>query len=174
MKDVKIADIISKAAVLHFVPCIRSSSFSDIGPRRYMEDEHIRLDDLTSHLGSLYTFPKPSSFYGCLMVMEEAAYIRKNVIKFFFEDVNFPQTSEVDNIFLQEVENSLRKAFLLADSAMADDCSGNTSLGTTTLIAMIFGRLLMVVNAGDCRAVLSRKGEAIDVLRSSAYLSIRV
>lgn len=71
---------------------------------------------------------------------EAAAYIRKNVIKFFFEDVNFPQTSEVDNIFLQEVENSLRKAFLLADSAMADDCSVNTSSGTTALTAMIFGR----------------------------------
>ncbi|MCI44976.1 putative protein phosphatase 2C 49-like, partial [Trifolium medium] len=28
---------------------------------------------------------------------------------------------------------------------------------------MIFGRLLMVANAGDCRAVLSRKGEAIDM-----------
>ncbi|XP_058770325.1 probable protein phosphatase 2C 49 [Vicia villosa] len=165
-EDVKTADIISEAAVLQFVPCIRSGSFSDIGPRRYMEDEHIRIDDLTSHLGSLYKFPKPSAFYGVFDGHggpEAAAYIRKNVIKFFFEDVNFPQTSEVDNIFLQDVENSLRKAFLLADSAMADDCSVNTSSGTTALTAMIFGRLLMVANAGDCRAVLSRKGEAIDM-----------
>ncbi|XP_004495879.1 probable protein phosphatase 2C 49 [Cicer arietinum] len=168
-EDVKTAEIISEAlesAVLQFVPCIRSGSFADIGPRRYMEDEHIRIDDLSSHLGSQYNFPKPSAFYGVFDGHggpEAAAYIRKNVIKFFFEDASFPQISEVDNVFLQELENSLRKAFLLADSALADDCSVNTSSGTTALTALIFGRLLMVANAGDCRAVLSRKGEAIDM-----------
>lgn len=169
-EDVKTTDKISEAAldsaVLQFVPSIRSGSFADIGPRRYMEDEHIRIDDLSSHLGSLYNFPKPSAFYGVFDGHggpEAAAYIRKNVLKFFFEDVNFPQISDVDNVFLQEVENSLRKAFLLADSALADDSNVNTSSGTTALTALIFGRLLMVANAGDCRAVLSRKGEAIDM-----------
>lgn len=29
-----------------------------------MEDEHIRIDDLSAHMGSLYTFPEPSAFYG--------------------------------------------------------------------------------------------------------------
>lgn len=29
-----------------------------------MEDEHIRIDDLSAHLGSLFRFPKPSAFYG--------------------------------------------------------------------------------------------------------------
>lgn len=76
---------------------------------------------------------------------EAAAYIRKNVIKFFFEDVSFPQTSEVDNVFLQEVENSLRKAFLSADSALADDCTVNTSSGTTALTALIFGRYISIL-----------------------------
>lgn len=76
---------------------------------------------------------------------EAAAYIRKNVIKFFFEDVSFPQTSEVDNLFLEELEGSLRKAFLLADSAMADDCSVNSSSGTTALTALIFGRYFYIL-----------------------------
>lgn len=31
-----------------------------------MEDEHIRIDDLSSHMGSLYNFPKPSAFYGVI------------------------------------------------------------------------------------------------------------
>ncbi|XP_028771011.1 probable protein phosphatase 2C 49 isoform X2 [Neltuma alba] len=131
-----------------------------------MEDEHIMIDDLSSHLGSLYKFPKPSAFYGVFDGhggSEAAAYIRKNVIRFIFEDASFPQSSEVDNVFLQELENSLRKAFLLADSALADDCSVSSSSGTTALTALIFGRLLMVTNAGDCRAVLCRKGEAIDM-----------
>lgn len=77
---------------------------------------------------------------------EAAAYIRKNVIKFFFEDASFPQISEVDNVFLQELENSLRKAFLLADSALADDCSVNTSSGTTALTALIFGRYVYTLH----------------------------
>ena len=47
-----------------FVPAIRSGSFADIGPRRYMEDEHIRIDDLSAHLGSLLRCPTPSAFYG--------------------------------------------------------------------------------------------------------------
>jgi protein phosphatase PTC2/3 len=50
--------------MLRFVPNIRSGSFSDIGPRRYMEDEHIRIDDLSAHLGPLLVCPLPSAFYG--------------------------------------------------------------------------------------------------------------
>ena len=49
---------------LNFVPNIRSGSFADIGPRRYMEDEHIRIDDLSDHLGSLLVCPVPNAFYG--------------------------------------------------------------------------------------------------------------
>ena len=71
---------------------------------------------------------------------EAAAYIRRNVMRFFFEDVGFPQASEVNTVFLQGVENSLRKSFLMADSALADDCSVSSSSGTTALTALIFGR----------------------------------
>ncbi|KAJ8899016.1 hypothetical protein K2173_008839 [Erythroxylum novogranatense] len=162
----KLSDGTLESTILQFVPSIRSGSFADIGPRRYMEDEHIRIDDLSSYLGSLFKFPKPSAFYGVFDGHggpEAAAYIRKNVMRLFFEDVSFPQAANVDNIFLEDVENSLRKAFLLADQALAADCSVSSSSGTTALTAFIFGRLLMVANAGDCRAVLCRKGEAIDM-----------
>ncbi|RYQ89463.1 hypothetical protein Ahy_B09g096092 isoform C [Arachis hypogaea] len=71
----RISDAALENAVLQFVPCIRSGSFADIGPRRYMEDEHIRIDDLSSHLGSLHTFPKPSAFYGRRRVEELGGYI---------------------------------------------------------------------------------------------------
>ncbi|KAF5462352.1 hypothetical protein F2P56_018370 [Juglans regia] len=162
----KVLDATLVSSTLPFMPTTRSGSFADIGPRRYMEDEHIRIDDLSSHLGSVFKFPKQSAFYGVFDGHggpAAAAYIRKNVIRLFFEDVDFPQTSEVDEVFLEEVENSLRKAFLLADLALADDCGVSSSSGTTALTALIFGRILLVANAGDCRAVLCRKGVAIDM-----------
>ncbi|KAJ6940761.1 protein phosphatase 2C 49 isoform X2 [Populus alba x Populus x berolinensis] len=155
-----------ESAILEFVPSIRSGSFADIGRGRYMEDEHIRIDDLSAELGSVFKFPKPSAFYGVFDGHdgpEAAAYMRRNAMRIFFEDVNFPQTSEVDNIFLKELENSLRKAFHQADLALENDCSVSTFSGTTALTAFVFGRLLMVANVGDCRAVLCRKGNAIDM-----------
>lgn len=57
-------DAFLEAVVAQFVPTIRSGNFADIGPRRFMEDEHIRVDDLSTHLGLPYRFPKPSAFYG--------------------------------------------------------------------------------------------------------------
>ncbi|KAI6674504.1 hypothetical protein NL676_002410 [Syzygium grande] len=159
-------DAFLEAVVAQFVPTIRSGNFADIGPRRFMEDEHIRVDDLSTHLGLPYRFPKPSAFYGVFDGhggAEASAFIRKNVIRLFFDDAKFPQSCEVNDSFLGEVENSLRKAFLLADRALADDASVSSSSGATALIAMILGRHLVVANAGDCRAVLCRRGEAIDM-----------
>ena len=66
-------------------------------------------------------------------------------MRFFFEDANFPQSSEVDSMFLEEVENSLRKAFHLADLALAEDCNVNTSSGTTAITAFVFGRYLLAL-----------------------------
>lgn len=134
--------------VLQFVPSIRSGSFADIGPRRYMEDEHIRIDDLSAHLGSLITFPQPSAFYGVFDGHggpEAAAYVRKNAIRFFFEDPKFPQTSQLNDAFLLEVENCLRKGFLLADMALAEDSSVSTSSGTTALTALVIGRYISLL-----------------------------
>lgn len=62
---------------VEFVPSIRSGSFADIGRRRYMEDEHIRIDDLASHLGSLLTCPSPTAFYG---VLASSYYFQNNYV----------------------------------------------------------------------------------------------
>ncbi|XP_066366716.1 probable protein phosphatase 2C 47 [Miscanthus floridulus] len=154
--------------VLQFVPTIRSGSFADIGPRRYMEDEHIRIDDLSAHLGSLLVCPLPSAFYGVFDGHggpDAAAYMKRHAMRFLFEDSEFPQASQVDEMYLQSVESSVRRAFLQADLALADDLDISRSSGTTALTALVFGRQLLVANAGDCRAVLCRKGVAMEMSR---------
>lgn len=171
--DVKSVDEVPEStilapSILDFVPCIRSGSFEDVGPRKCMEDEHVRIDDLSMQMGSIYRFPKPSAFYGVFDGHggpEAAKYVKQHVKRLFFEEVGFPQASEVSEVFLAEVENCIRRAFLLADIALAEDQSISDLTGTTALTALILGRLLIVANAGDCRAVLCRKGEAIDMSR---------
>lgn len=71
---------------------------------------------------------------------EAAAYIRKNVLRLFFEDVSFPQIPDIDEVLPGEIETCLRKAFLLADRALADDSSVSSSSGTTALTALVLGR----------------------------------
>ncbi|KQK04043.1 probable protein phosphatase 2C 2 isoform X2 [Brachypodium distachyon] len=153
---------------LQFVPNIRSGSFADMGPRRYMEDEHIRIDDLSGHLGSLLLCPAPNAFYGVFDGhggSDAAAYMKRHAMRLFFEDSEFPEAVEEDELFFGSVENSIRKAFLNADLALADDSVISRSSGTTALTALIFGRQLLVANAGDCRAVLCRKGTAVEMSR---------
>ncbi|KAJ8766314.1 hypothetical protein K2173_022373 [Erythroxylum novogranatense] len=145
-------------------PCIRSGSYADIGSRPSMDDEHIRIDDLSIHLGPF--FKLPSAFYAVFDGHggpDAAAYVKRNAMRLFFEDADIPQTSDVDSIFLEALVDSHRKAFLLADSALAIESSISSSCGTTALTALVLGRHLLVANAGDCRAVLCRKGVAVDM-----------
>lgn len=48
-----------------FVPIFRSGSCAERGPKQYMEDEHICIDDLTQHIASASSnIPLPGAFYG--------------------------------------------------------------------------------------------------------------
>ncbi|CAN1151055.1 Probable protein phosphatase 2C 13 [Linum perenne] len=145
-------------------PSIRSGSCSDIGPRPSMDDEHIRIDDLSAHLGSFFSCP--SAFYAVFDGHggpDAAAYIKRNAMKLFFDDADLPETSDMNAFFLESLMDSHRKAFLLADTAIADESTISSSCGTTALTALVLGRHLLVANAGDCRAVLCRKGVAVDM-----------
>ncbi|CAH8333588.1 unnamed protein product [Eruca vesicaria subsp. sativa] len=116
--------------VSFFVPGIRSGRYADIGPRRSMEDEHICIEDLSSRVGSLHELPKPSAYYAVFYGHggpEAAAY--------------FPQTFQVNSVYVEEVKSSLRNVFLQAYLALAEDRNSSSSSGNMAL-------------AGDCRAVL--------------------
>uniref|UniRef100_A0A251RZF1 protein-serine/threonine phosphatase n=1 Tax=Helianthus annuus TaxID=4232 RepID=A0A251RZF1_HELAN len=134
-------------------PSIRSGSYADIGIRRSMEDEHIRIDDLSAYLGSL---PNPSAFYGVFDGHggpEAAAYVKDNVKRLFLRN---PQISHAD-----EVEDYLRKAFRSADIALAEEPSVSSSTGTTALTALLLGRYILFLIASascgsECRRLSSR------------------
>ncbi|KAK4428318.1 putative protein phosphatase 2C 27 [Sesamum alatum] len=141
-----------------FQPVFRSGSCAEKGPKQYMEDEHICIDNLHQHLGEPAGFPSPGAFYGVFDGhggIDAAWFIRNNILKFIVEDSFFPVC----------LEKAIKSAFLKADYAFADDTSLDISSGTTALTAFISGRTMIVANAGDCRAVLGKRGKAIEMSR---------
>ncbi|KAL6606090.1 hypothetical protein ACP70R_041743 [Stipagrostis hirtigluma subsp. patula] len=141
-----------------FVPVIRSGDWSDIGSRQYMEDTHVCIPDLAKNFGSPSTDQEVVSFYGVFDGhggKDAAHFVRDNLPRIIVEDSDFPL----------QLEKVVRRSFVQTDSQFAETCSHHRALssGTTALTAMIFGRSLLVANAGDCRAVLSRCGTAIEM-----------
>uniref|UniRef100_A0A2C9U0R7 protein-serine/threonine phosphatase n=2 Tax=Manihot esculenta TaxID=3983 RepID=A0A2C9U0R7_MANES len=140
----------------NFLPVFRSGSCAEGGPKQYMEDEHVCIDNLTEYLGAPSNFPSPGAFYGVFDGhggTDAASFVRNNILTFITEDSHFPIC----------MEKAIKSAFVKADYAFADDSELDISSGTTALTAIIFGRTLIVANAGDCRAVLGRRGRAIEM-----------
>ncbi|XP_039123889.1 probable protein phosphatase 2C 27 [Dioscorea cayenensis subsp. rotundata] len=141
-----------------FLPVFRSGSCAEIGPKTNMEDEHICIDNLVDHLGGVACFPSPGAFYGVFDGhggTDAASFVRENLLRFIIEDTHFPNY----------VGKAIKSAFMKTDHAIADSISIDKSSGTTALTALIFGRTLHIANAGDCRAVLGKRGRAVELSR---------
>ncbi|KAL0323900.1 UNVERIFIED_CONTAM: putative protein phosphatase 2C 22 [Sesamum calycinum] len=112
-----------------YTPLLRSGAWADIGSRSNMEDVYV----FDGHGG------KHAADFACY-----------HLPRFIVEDEDFPQ----------EIERVMSSAFLQTDTAFAEACSSDTDLasGTTALAAVVIGSSLVVANAGDCRAVLCRRG----------------
>eukprot|EP00249_Psilotum_nudum_P021975 c28325_g2_i2 orf=270-1616(+) len=148
---------VSEPGESDYKPVIRSGCWSDIGCRRDMEDEHVRIDDLVGHLGYAMAGEGTGAYYGVFDGhggREAAQFVKENMLKFIVEDVSFPTA----------VGDAVRRAFLQTDMAFAEAYSTDQS-GTTAIAVLIFGRSLLVANAGDCRAVLCRRGKAVEMSR---------
>nr|XP_043636982.1 probable protein phosphatase 2C 27 [Erigeron canadensis] len=142
--------------ILEYMPIIRSGSCAEKGPKEYMEDEHICIDNLLEHLDRTEDFPSLGAFYGVFDGhggTDAACYVRKNILKFILEDPQFPGC----------LKKAIRSAYLKVDQAFAENSSVDISSGTTALTTFIFGRMMLVANAGDCRAVLGKRGRAIEL-----------
>ncbi|URD95472.1 phosphatase 2C [Musa troglodytarum] len=139
-----------------FWPEFRSGCCSEIGPKPHMEDEHICIDNLVEYLRASTNFPSPGAFYGVFDGhggIDAACFVRNNILKYIIEDVYFPAS----------VEKAIKNAFIKVDHALADSRSLDRSSGTTALTALILERSLLIANAGDCRAVLGKRGRAIEL-----------
>ncbi|KAJ8560790.1 hypothetical protein K7X08_022650 [Anisodus acutangulus] len=142
----------------NFLPALRSGDWSDIGGRLDMEDTHICISDLAKNFGHNVLGEDAISFYGVFDGhggKGASQFVRDYLPNIIVEDDDFPL----------ELEKVVTRSFVETDAAFAKSCSVDSALssGTTALTAMIFGRSLLVANAGDCRAVVSRCGLAIEM-----------
>lgn len=143
-----------------FIPIVRSGGWADIGFRRSMEDTYVCCDNIKHEYGLKNFGEGPSAFYGVFDGhggKHAADFACSNLPRFIMEDEDFPR----------EIEKVVSSAFLQTDTAFAEACSLDSALasGTTALAALVVGRLLVVANVGDCRAVLCRRGKAIEMSR---------
>ncbi|KAG8662898.1 hypothetical protein MANES_01G156200v8 [Manihot esculenta] len=128
-----------------YLPIFRSGSCSDKGPKQYMEDEYIRVDNLHQYLSTAVFDGHGGT--------DAASFTRKNILKFIVEDSQFPSGTK----------KAIKSAFVKADHALADSKSVDSSSGTTALTALILGRTMLIANAGDSRAVLGKRGRAVEL-----------
>nr|XP_016511013.1 PREDICTED: probable protein phosphatase 2C 47 [Nicotiana tabacum] len=139
-----------------YVPIFRSGSCSDMGPKTYMEDEHIRVDNLREYVDDSKGLLSQGAFYGVFDGhggVDAASFTQKNLLKFIVNDSHFPSM----------VKKAVRNAFAKADNALAYTKSLDSTSGTTALVALILGRTMLIANAGDSRAVLGKRGRAIEL-----------
>ncbi|KAI4316279.1 hypothetical protein L6164_024274 [Bauhinia variegata] len=143
-----------------FLPKLRSGAWADIGYRSSMEDVYVCVDDFMQDYGLKNHVDGPSAFYGVFDGhggKHAADFACHHLPKYIVDNEDFPG----------DIERIVSSAFLQTDAAFAEACSLDTALasGTTALAALVIGRLLVVANAGDCRAVLCRRGKAIEMSR---------
>ncbi|CAN8284272.1 unnamed protein product [Cochlearia groenlandica] len=149
-----------------FVPVMRSGAWSDIGSRSSMEDAYLCVDNFLESYGLENSEDGPTAFYGVFDGhggKHAAEFACQNIPRYIIEDQEFPG----------EINKVISSAFLQTDTAFSEACAldGSLSSGTTALAAILFGRSLVVANAGDCRAVLSRQGKAIEMSKDHKPMS---
>ncbi|XVE63545.1 hypothetical protein DITRI_Ditri07aG0028600 [Diplodiscus trichospermus] len=143
-----------------FIPIVRSGAWADIGFRTSMEDVYLCVDDFMHDYAVKNFADGPSAFYGVF-----DGHSGKHAAD--FACYHLPRFIAGDEDFPGEIERVVASAFRQTDTAFAGACALDSALasGTTALAALVLGRMLVVANAGDCRAVLCRRGKAIEMSR---------
>jgi len=104
--------------------------------------------------------PPPGKFYSFFGVYdghggdETAKYLSRNLHNRIARDASFKRL---------DYRNAIKQGFYATDNEMrGDQVVGNSDSGATTIVALITPEDVMYIgNAGDCRAVISRGGDAV-------------
>eukprot|EP00193_Tetraselmis_chui_P017696 CAMPEP_0177792368 /NCGR_PEP_ID=MMETSP0491_2-20121128/24488_1 /TAXON_ID=63592 /ORGANISM="Tetraselmis chuii, Strain PLY429" /LENGTH=433 /DNA_ID=CAMNT_0019314779 /DNA_START=119 /DNA_END=1420 /DNA_ORIENTATION=+ len=143
---------------------LRHGSAENIGCRRQMEDRVILCPDLTTST-SCAKAPCGATdgtyaFYGILDGHDgfnAAQFVQERLLgniigdECFADDIPAAMVSGF-------IETDRQYGAAVATGAFQDD-------GTTALTALVWGRRVYVANLGDCRAVLSHRGKAVQLSR---------
>ncbi|XP_031378260.1 probable protein phosphatase 2C 57 [Punica granatum] len=123
-----------------------------------MEDVYICVDNFAHDYGFENLSSGPNAFYGLF-----DGHGGKHAID--FACCHLLMIILEDEDFRHEIKKVITSAFLQTDVAFAEACSLDAALasGTIALAVTVMRRLLVVANAGDCRAVLCRRGKAIEM-----------
>ena len=152
-----------------FIPIVRSKAWADKGVRTSIENVYLCVDNFMDDYGIENFTAEPISFYGVFDghggKHAAADFACQHLPRFIFKDKEFPN----------EVERVIALSFLQTDTAFAKACSLDATLASDTiaLATLILGRMLVVANTGDCRAVICRRGKAIEMSKDHKPLCIR-
>mmetsp|Transcript_20134 Transcript_20134/g.60767 ORF Transcript_20134/g.60767 Transcript_20134/m.60767 type:complete len:492 (-) Transcript_20134:1012-2487(-) len=149
-----------------FVPRLRHGAAGDIGARVEMQDCHIGYDS--------YLDPAGCVSAGAAAVASHAFYGvfdgHGGTAAAHFVRHRLPGSTLEQSCFDTDTSSALSAAFLEVDREYHEqyqracrDGEPSCSSGTTALVAVIRGNHLVVANAGDSRAVLSRAGKAVEL-----------
>tara|TARA_B110000977_G_scaffold34198_1_gene45669 strand:- start:23079 stop:24413 length:1335 start_codon:yes stop_codon:yes gene_type:complete len=153
-----------------FFPSLRSGEHGEIGPRSSMEDA--TYVELPSVSGS-------TAFYGMFDGhggWAAADFVSKRLVPNIIRKLG--DALKLDDV--DSIRSKIKSAYFQTDLEFRTETSEDDSAsGTTALVVMIEGSTLLVANAGDCRAVLSKtpgkaKDLSVDQKPSSASETQRI
>ncbi|KAL0043145.1 hypothetical protein WJX79_010487 [Trebouxia sp. C0005] len=163
---------VSGSSENEFVPIaqgsVRHGVAADQGRRGHMEDATVAVPDFRDNLNQELAAQAPDAncFYGVFDGHSGAGaahFARDHLCDYFAGYL------QADNLEPDEMQEAMVQAFLRTDRELYSASHGPVGTnfaegsGTTALTALIWGDQLIVANAGDCRAVLCRRGKAIDL-----------
>ncbi|CAL8461814.1 g1345 [Coccomyxa elongata] len=144
-----------------FEPFVRWGSAAAQGQRQAMEDAHVGVMDLQAHTDKAL-HGQGGAFFGVFDGhggSTAAIFAEEHLLQALLNQTSFPV----------KPADALRKAFRLTDEAFYRAVyraeAPVKDAGSTALAVLVVGSLVLVANAGDSRAVLSRRGKAIDLSR---------
>eukprot|EP00192_Tetraselmis_astigmatica_P006105 CAMPEP_0117655184 /NCGR_PEP_ID=MMETSP0804-20121206/4145_1 /TAXON_ID=1074897 /ORGANISM="Tetraselmis astigmatica, Strain CCMP880" /LENGTH=456 /DNA_ID=CAMNT_0005461521 /DNA_START=390 /DNA_END=1760 /DNA_ORIENTATION=+ len=138
---------------------LRDGMASDKGGRMYMEDRQVAVLDLKEHLSgdATYDMPDRQAFFGVFDGHNgecAAQFAAENLLPTILAHASFPE----------DMGGALAAGFVKTDMAY-EACLESEGSGSTALSVIVWGRDMTIANLGDCRAVISRRGRALDLSR---------